>query len=167
MAGNSPLAPVDYIEPGDCLLYSGRGPFSWLIKGKTFSRVSHVEVALGSGRAVSSRDGIGVDNFPLRLDGLVEILKPTEPFDLTAALQWYGQQRGKPYDWRQLFTGFGFFMAGRKTLEDETAFFCSEFCAAFYRHGGLHAFAAHYPTSVVTPGMFRSSPHFRIVWSAL
>lgn len=156
--------PVALLQPGDCLLYSGSSLFSWGIKVKTWSRISHVEVAVGNGRAVASRDGQGVGDYPLRLEGLVEILRPLDPLDLSAALQWYATVRGRPYDWRQLFT---FLKAGRKQLENEEAFFCSEFAAAFFRAGGLCAFADHYAKSAISPGMFRSSPHFSIAWSTL
>jgi len=160
------LPSLEILEPGDALLYSGSGLFSLAIKAKTFSRISHVEGWIGNKRAVASRDGKGVDNYPFRENGLVEVLRPTEPFDVNAALQWYGTVRGRGYDWRQLFT---FLRAGKvgKDLENEKAFFCSEFLAAWYRHGGLQVCGDHYPKYAITPGMFRSSPHFRIVWSAL
>lgn len=152
------------LRPGDCLLYSGSGLFSFLIKVKSFSRVSHTEVYIGAGRAIASRDGQGVDNYPLRTKGLVEVLRPNEPFDLNAALQWYGTVRGAKYDVLQLFV---FLSAGRKQLEDEKAFFCSELASAFYRKGGFFPFAQRYPTCAVTPGMFRSSPHLDVIWSRL
>lgn len=157
---------LDELEPGDCLLYSGSSPFSWFIKMKTWSRVSHVEVWIGSGRALASRDGEGVNNYPFRTDGLVEVLRPTVPCDVNAGIAWYGTVRGRPYDWKQLFT---FLKAGRKQLEDEKAFFCSEFAARWYANACPQdpPFATHYSAPAISPGMFRSSPHFRIVWSQL
>lgn len=163
MAEPAPFS-VDLLLPGDCLLYSGSSAFSWFIKLKTWSRISHVEVFIGNKRALASRDGEGVSNYPIRLDGLVEVIRPNEPFDLSAGIQWYGTVQGAPYDWKQLFT---FLKAGRKQLEDEKAFFCSEFANAFYRKCGLTAFAKAYPSSAVSPGMFRASPHFDVVWSVL
>lgn len=163
MAEPAPFS-VDLLQPGDCLLYQGSSVFSWLIRAKTWSYISHVEVFIGNGRALASRDGEGVSNYPLRESGLVEILRPNEPFDLNAGIQWYGTVKGAPYDWKQLFT---FMKAGRKQLEDETAFFCSEFANAFYRKCGVRAFSKTYPSSAVSPGMFRASPHFDTVWSSL
>jgi len=154
----------DILEPGDCLLYQGRSLFSWAIRLKTWSFVSHCEAYIGNGRALASRDGEGVSNYPLRLDGLVEVLRPNEPLDLDAGIQWYGTVRGASYDVLQLFT---FLRAGRKQLEDEKAFFCSEFLNSFYRHCGLKAFAKTYPSTAVSPGMFRASPHFDVVWTTL
>lgn len=155
---------IEDLQPGDCLLYSGSSLFSWFIKVKTWSRISHVEVFIGNKRALASRDGEGVNNYPLRLDDLVEVLRPNEPFDLNAALEWYGTVRGRPYDWRQLFT---FLKAGRDQLENEEAFFCSEFAARLYRAGGFFPFAGRYPCSAISPGMFRSSPHLIPIWSKL
>lgn len=156
---------LDLLRPGDCLLYSGSSPFSWFIKVKTWSRISHVEVFIGNGRALASRDGQGVNNYPLRVDGLVEVLRPTVPCDLNAGLAWYGTVRGRPYDWKQLFT---FLRAGRKQLANEEAFFCSEFAARLYAAmTDDPPFAIHYAAPAISPGMFRASPHFTIVWSTL
>ena len=154
----------DTLVPGDCLLYQGSSLFSWLIRVKTWSYISHVEVFIGNERALASRDGEGVSNYHLRLEGLVEVLRPTDAFDLDAGIAWYGTVKGRPYDWRQLFT---FLKAGRRQLENEEAFFCSEFANAFYRKCGLFAFSRTYPSTAVAPGMFRASPHFEVVWTTL
>jgi len=154
----------DILVPGDCLLYQGSSLFSWAIRVKTFSYISHVECFIGNKRALASRDGEGVSNYPLRLDGLVEVLRPNDIFDLDAGIAWYGTVKGRPYDWKQLFT---FLKAGRSALENEEAFFCSEFANAFYRKCGLHPFSRTYPSTAVSPGMFRASPHFDVVWTTL
>jgi hypothetical protein len=161
-----PSYPLDLIEPGDALLYGGRGPFSWLIRVRTFSMFTHVEIAIGNGRAISSRDGEGVGNFPLRVDGLAAILTPLLPVDVNGVIRWYAENRGKPYDWIQLLT---FARGGRGQEEkpsDADAYFCSEACREAYQppYGMFEPFAPDVASKAVWPGAFWYSPMFGRKW---
>ncbi len=144
----------DPLAPGDCLLYSGGGFFSRLIRIKTWSPISHVEVYIGGGLSVASRDGKGVNTYPLRLDGLVTVLRPARYVDMPAALAWHQHQVGQKYDWWGLMR---FFTIGKQS---DTKQFCSEFATRFYRAGGFEPFTAEIDADLVSPGQFLYSPLF-------
>ena len=59
MEALNPVVPIA-LRSGDCLLYRATGLFGWLISIKTWSVVSHCEGYVGNGKAVASRDGVGV-----------------------------------------------------------------------------------------------------------
>lgn len=146
------------LHAGDCLLYSGRSLWSWTIKLKTWSPVSHSEVYLGDGETITSREGRGVARYPLTLTHLAYVLRPTEPLDLSAGLAWFATVAGQPYGYWQALR---FFRLGK---EDTTRQMCSPCCTRFYRACGFHPFAGRYDASLVSPGMFLASPHFDEVW---
>lgn len=171
-------ADVARLVPGDCLLYSSGGPLPWLIKLKTWSPVSHVEVyrgvANGVARSIAARQA-GVNTYPVRLDGVYEVLRPDpSPLDLQPAVVWFdvpfnkatGQGvTGQRYDVLGLFR---FFTLGSQSTEKQ---FCSEVATRFYRRALTHdgrpfcPFAADYDADLVSPGMFRASTQFVDVWT--
>lgn len=148
------------LEPGDVLLYSGGGLAGWLIKLKTWSDVSHVELYVGGGRAFASRDGIGVRTFDARAAGLYAVLRPVVPVNLEAAAAFHATCTGQGYDWIGLlrFVRIGKESKGRQ--------FCSEYVTRLLRAGGVHAFGPGYDADLVSPGMFLSSPVLVPVWLA-
>lgn len=148
------------IQPGDFLLYSGKGFFSWLIKVKTWSRFSHVEVYIGHGQTIASRDGEGVDLYWLKLDKLAAILRPTEKLDVEAGLSWAKENAilGQKYDWWGLLR---MFTIGTQSTSKQ---FCSELATRFARACNFQPFNRKYDADLVSPGMFYSSPHFDVVW---
>ena len=148
------------IQPGDCLLYSGHAIWSWIIKLKTWSDVSHVEVALNEHYTLTSREGRGVNLYDFDWDDLHTILRPTGPIDFGAAMAWFATVRGQRYGYWQALR---FFRLGK---EDVTRMMCSPFCTRWYRAGGFHPFAGQYDASLVSPGMFLSSCQFTTVWRA-
>src|SRR3954468_21970097 len=88
-----------FIEPGDCLLYRPKGFFGWVIALKTWHQVAHVEVYVGNGQSVASRDGIGVGLYPFRNTELCAILRPNKEFQIAPALDtFYRKYRGQGYD---------------------------------------------------------------------
>lgn len=132
------------LEPGDVLLYSGRGPMSLVIRLVTASRYTHVEMfdgldAAGAPRAWASRDGIGVGRYPFRRDGLALALRiaPGIPFDLDGARDFWRQADGEPYDWPGLAVSRFPSLQGRSG--DERAQFCSEAMTRAVRHGVARA----------------------------
>ena len=143
-------------QPGDCLLYRGTSLMSRLIQIKTWSVISHVEIACGPLCSVASRDGKGVDLYSIRTDGLYAMLRPVAPVNMETAFNWfYATARGQRYDWLGLFR---FFTVGQQSMDKQ---FCSEFAVRFYRAGGFAPFAADYDADLVSPGMFLCSTQFR------
>ena len=152
-------APCE-IKPGDCMLFAGSSPFSWVIKVKTFSPVSHVEVALNENYALACRDGHGTDLYPIRLRGLYAVRRPTTPIDWGAAMAWFGTVKGQPYSYWQAMRFFRL----KWCKENVTKTMCSPFATRLYRNGGFHPFAGKYDASLVSPGMFLSAAPFEDVW---
>lgn len=148
------------IQPADCLLYRGKGFVSWAIRVKTWSPVSHVEVALNPHFAISARDD-GVKVFPLTLVNLYAVLRPTPetPLDFGAAMRWFKTVEGQRYDWTGLFR---FFTVGKQSQDKQ---FCSEVVTRWYRAAGFYPFNNAYDADLVSPGMYLSSPHFTRVWA--
>lgn len=146
------------LQPGDCLLYRGRGFFSWLIRVKTWSAVSHCEGVVSPVEAVAARTH-GVRRYPLTGAHLYAILRPLEPFDLKAAMAWFAEHaNGQRYDTWGLLR---FFLLGGPSLDKQ---FCSELLTRWYRAGGIHPFADGYDADLTSPGMFLSSPKFIELW---
>lgn len=135
------MAPIrlEAIQPGDALLYGGDGLFSRLIRVKTWSRFAHVEIYDGAGYSWASRNGVGVDRYEVRHDGLLAVLRLRShlapgvpmPFDLEAARTWAASVRGQSYDWIGLLS----FAVAEWQGRENQAQFCSEFGARWIRHG--------------------------------
>ena len=125
--------PLERLQPGDVLLYRGGGLFSQLIRIKTWSRFSHVEIYDGDGWSWASRNGIGVNRYPVRVDDLDTALRlrPWIPFDMVAARAWALTVQGQGYDWVGLLS---FIIAKWQGRENQKQF-CSEFAARMFRYG--------------------------------
>lgn len=119
---------LDKLKPGDCLLYHPKGIFGRIIQVKTWHDVSHCEVYAGNGTSYASRDGIGVDKYPVRLTELAWVLRPTVPLDLGTAFAWADSMKGTPYGWLDLlaFVGLPVHFGG---------IVCSAFVTRLYRMG--------------------------------
>lgn len=121
------------IEAGDVLLYRPTGLFGRLIAVKTWHPISHVEVSIGHGRTVASRDGLGVGQYPQRDAQLAHVLRPTRPINLAAAMAYFDRVNGQPYGWLDLLAFLG-------ASVDGPGIVCSPFATAFLRAGGLPIF---------------------------
>lgn len=150
------LAPQ--LQPGDCLLYSPKGLFGWIIAIKTWHAVGHCEVYIGNGRSIASRDGIGVGEYPLRSTELRYVMRPNVPFDLAAALAVFNATwRGQGYDYLGLLR-----FAWRSPVRDrrfDNRQFCSELETRFYRAGNLDPFPWEDADAVV-PFQFKHASTF-------
>jgi hypothetical protein len=146
---------------GDCLLYSPSDLFGWIIAVKTWSsRACHVEVYIGNGESVASRNGIGVGVYPVRTSQLSEVRRPNRPFTYRNAMDWfYLKANGEKYDWLGLLV---FWLAVRKGAMDRM--FCSEFATRFYRHGGFSVVAPDWDADMVAPAQFLQTPAMDTVW---
>jgi len=121
------------LRRGDCLLYRPKGFFGWVIATKTWHPVAHVEVYAGNDHSWASRDGLGVNLYPIRMTELAYVLRPTAPVDLARANRWAQTKIGTRYGWIELlnFVGVSLSLGGM---------FCSQFEVEYYRQGGWSMF---------------------------
>lgn len=154
--------PTLTLHAGDVLLYSGKGVFSWLIKVKTMSRISHAELYVGNGTTWTSRDGQGSNFYPLTTQHLHTVMRPVVGCegDLAKGIAWAKQYCGRPYD----FQGLLAFSSLRWKPYTQDRFFCSEAVVRFAREAGCEIFNRSYRADDVFPGMLLLSPHLEIVW---
>lgn len=152
---------IPTLRPGDVLLYSGRSVFSWLIRIKTWSRYSHVEICDGYGFSVASRDGIGVGRYPHRAEQLAMVLRPHRPFNVHVARAWFRAVDGQRYDWLGLLS----FTFAEWQGKSNGRMFCSEFATRYLRAGGIDPFNA-YDADGIAPGEFCKSAALEVIWPA-
>lgn len=135
-----------YLKPGDTLLYRPAGKFGLLIAVKTWHRISHVEVYDGNLKSLASRDGLGVDRYPLRLSELAYVLRPQVKLDLEAGRKYFDSLKGTPYGWLDLANFVGLPV-------DRGGIVCSPFATGFYRAAGWNIFPTD-PVNKVAPFQF-------------
>lgn len=158
----TPISPGFYrAAPGDVLLYESKGLTGWAIRTKTASNVTHTESYLGNGLSAASRNGIGVDTYPFRHDGLLMVLRPLKPFRIDLAAQWHESVRGQKYDWAALIS---FAWAGIVSSQGKQ--FCSAHTTRFQRSGGCEPFTVEVDAHKVAPRDFMLSPAYRVTWKA-
>ena len=158
-----PVPSLD-LRPGDCLLYRGRGLFSWLIRVKTWSAVSHCEGVVNPDREqVIAARTTGVHAYTYDPDRLYAVLRPVAPVDVDAAMAWFARcASGQRYHYWGLLR---FFLLGRRSAAEAKKMFCSELLVRWYRAGGFTPFAPGYDADATSPGMFLSSPNFTVIWT--
>lgn len=152
------------LEPGDVLLYASRGFWAWVIRVKTWSPVSHVELVArepGTGHlvALASRDGQGVATYrPIRVEHLFAVLRPRDLINWTGVWAYHNRHAGDAYDW------WGLLRFVRVGKPSDAKAFCSEYVTRLLWAGGVYPFARKYDADLVSPGMFLSSPVLDEVW---
>jgi hypothetical protein len=147
------MLQIQALQAGDVLLYRATGLYGRLISFHSGSEIGHVEVYVGGGFSVASRDRLGVERYPLRTADLMDVLRPTTAFDLDAALDWFEQSaKGQPYSWTDLLA----FVRAADDW-DTRGWVCSPFAAAFLRIGGIPVFAG-VPVNKIMPRDFRLIP---------
>lgn len=154
---------IPQIEPGDVLGYHGHGIFSSLIRLKTWAPsppgVSHVELANSAVSAFASRDGKGVQTYPIDLSKrLVVIWRPVHQLDMEAVRRFHVECVGQRYDVWGLFR---FFTFGTQSRDKQ---FCSEYVMRLLRHGGVEPFTPTTDADLVPPWWFGISPVLREQW---
>jgi hypothetical protein len=154
------LLNLPTLLPGDCLLYRPKDFFGWVTMVKTWARVAHVEVYAGGGMSVASRNGIGVNAYPLRRAQLGFVLRPIATLNEKQAWAYFKLVQGQGYDWKGLLC---FTMAVKQGATDKQ--FCSEFATNYYRAGGLKPFAPDWSADEVSPAQFLQSAAFVPVWT--
>jgi hypothetical protein len=131
-----------------------------VIRTKTWSPVAHIEIALGDGRSYASRNGVGVNTWALRREGLAAILRPKGALSLVLAQAYERATQGQKYDFVGLMC---FILAANKGSPDRM--FCSEAARNWYRSAGFEPFSPQWSSDKVSPGMFLQSPLFDWVWT--
>ena len=118
------------LHPGDILLFDSPGIFSKLIKFKTGGKYSHAEVYVGNNTVWASRNGQGVNSYPLDLTHVVAILRPRGVLEWQPGIRWFhSTAKGQKYDWLGLLN---FYFAKWQGKENHRMF-CSEFVVRVFR----------------------------------
>lgn len=148
--------------PGDCLLYFQNSVFDWLVALKTWNKVAHIEIYAGQGKSLASRNGKGVDIYPVRFPGLAMVRRPTIPLNWDKGMIWfYSTAKGQGYDWKGLLC---FTLAVRQGSAKKM--FCSEYGARQYRKFGLNICAPDYDADKIAPAQHLQTPSLDTVWKA-
>ena len=147
------------LQPGDVLLYGGRGPVDRLIQARLWSDVSHIEIYCGALHSVASRNGIGVGRYLFRSDGVRYALRHTNlsPAQFQAGMDWFKTVEGQPYNWGDLLR---FYMIDINTK----GFICSQFGGAFFRQAGAPLFSTEYPEGDESPRDYQITPLLKTIW---
>jgi len=149
------------LQPGDILLYDSGSLVDWLIKFRTWSDVAHVEIYLDNYESTASRNGLGVDIYPVRYEGLRYIRRLQVPFDRIAARKFAIKMRGTPYGYGDLAR---FYLLNIPTK----GLICSQYGDLLLRAGSVVAFYEDYPPGAVSPRDYELIPNFiaKTVWQA-
>lgn len=146
---NPPGHPVaaSQLEPGDVLLYRPVGLFGLAIAVKTWHSIAHVEIYVGNGQSVASRDGLGTGVYPLRLSELAVVCRPCVPIDVAGALARFKQKPPRPYGWLDLVEFIGVDV-------NSGGIVCSPFADEFLRDEGIVDFLNGEPKAKIAPFEF-------------
>jgi hypothetical protein len=159
------------LEVGDSLLYYGQAApnnfknsksdlVSLAIAVKTGYWLSHIEIYAGEDMSFASRNWIGVDKYPLRMDGLVAVRRPRQGLDLIGSERWFkSTARGQGYDFKGLLC---FYLAANHGSQNKM--FCSEFALRFYRMGFFEPFNPEMDADRTAPCEFWKTGMMSTVW---
>lgn len=123
---------VSNLQAGDVLLYGPIGVFGWVISVKTWHKIAHCEIYWGEGKSAASRDGLGVDLYPMRTSELIYVLRPAK-FNKDLATPYVEATLGTPYGWWDLLNFIGADLDARGII-------CSTFVTNVLRAGGVSVF---------------------------
>jgi len=160
---SSPLN-INQLQPGDVLVYSRSTLINLIIKVKTWSRYTHVEVYGGDGKVYASRNGVGVGRYDFDRSGLVLVVRPpVGSFSIKAATDWFWRNElsKQGYDWLGLLN----FTYARFVGKENGRMFCSEFAVRFLRNGGLPVFG-RMDADTISPRDFVAHDLFVPVWAS-
>ena len=143
---------------GDTLLYNESSVPDTIIDLKTGDTVAHVEGYVGDGISVASRNGIGVNAYPFRFEGLVMVRRLKLPFVKEQADRWFETVKGLPYGWAQLAEFVNVDIESKGLI-------CSVFWDLYLQHGGAFLFAPDYPATKIAPRDFKLSPNAITVYA--
>lgn len=156
------MIDVEILRPGDVLLYSPSGIFGYAIAWMSSGNVSHVEIYKGAGKSYASRDGIGVNEYPLRTAQLCRVLRSRTPLNMFRMEQAFLHMKGQRYDWRGILnTALG----GRGDSAPNQNV-CSALATILLRVAGLPRLLGAEEPDAIKPRDFEKCGEFSEVWSA-
>lgn len=158
------MITVSDLKPADILLYRPKGFIGWAIAWRTFSNWAHVEVYVGGGWAVASRDGRGVAQYPVRFSELGRVIRPYETPNMVRGMDWFhAVADGQKYDFLAILR---FIMPHWITRDlDLNRQICSAFAVRFLRNCGVDVVAKDCDADLVAPSDIAKSPATTLVWS--
>ncbi len=140
-------AIIPAFEPGDLLGYADPSFVDFNIELFTAGPLAHVEIYVGHGLSFASRNGIGVNLYPMRQDGLSALLRPNkELLDFDSAAAWVETVRGESYDFWGLLSA-----AIPGIVEQPKHLFCSAAATLWYRNATWDAAHPECPAVKITP----------------
>lgn len=148
--------------PGDVLLYASRSLVGFSIRFRTWSDVEHIEVYAGDCKSIASRNGIGVNKYLFRAEGLRYVLRPAglSPEQFAKGVAWFKTVQGQPYNWGDLLR---FYLVD----VDTKGMICSQFGAEFFRACEHPLFSPDYPAGSESPRDYQVTRDLKIIWSYL
>lgn len=148
----------DDLQFGDILLYSTKDIVDELIEWKTSGPVAHVEMYAGQGKSWASRNGIGVNEYSYRSQGLVCVKRPLlAPLESHARSWFTAPIKGSSYGLGDIAENMGLHVASKD-------FDCSHFVAKVLAIGDSPQFDADYDPSLITPRDFLISSASTIIY---
>jgi len=149
----------DDLLAGDILLYSEPGIVDAVIEVKTADDVAHVEIYHGNGLSVASRNGIGVNAYDMRTNGLMYVRRPLGKFERHLADAWfYAKAKGLPYGFAGLLNFVNVEIPSKGLI-------CSTFADLYLRAGGAFMFSADFPPGKASPRDFKLTGEARTIWA--
>lgn len=151
------------IKPGAFLLYNTPGDLVDEIITRT-GPAAHVEFYEGNGQSLASRNGVGVDRYPYRKEGLIGILYPKTGWNslddyVKAFTTWFETVKGDGYDWKGL-EGF----VVDSVTQSQAHWFCSAFASKGSEMAGFPLFNPMWSCSLITPSDFFKTPALHWEW---
>lgn len=158
------------LMPGDILLYGSASVTDKLIEFKEGDPdTAHVEVYVGSGISVASRNGIGVNSYQFRTSGLVHVRRPTGVFVREYAWPWFLQVKGAPYGWGDIKATLDLVEEPEDAWTQpailmQTGMDCDHFAAVFLWKGMCGQFDVTFDFRKLTPRDFKLAITSQPVW---
>lgn len=149
------------LEPGDVMLYSPSDVVGLLIALKTWTWLSHVEVYIGQGKAISARPQ-GVNVFGERIDKhLVCVRRPLimEPFNKENAWKAVSPMLGMSYEWTAFESFFNPWCKHRHASR-----ICSSVVTVYLRGGGCEPFNPDMSADDVSPAQLWQTSGLITIW---
>ncbi len=144
---------------GDILLYNTQDIVDKIIDLKTAGDVAHVEIYVGDGWSVASRNGVGVNLYPSRLNDIRKVRRLQVPFELSNAMLWFNNGiKGLPYGFTGLLEFENIDWPGK-------GLFCSQFATMFLAAGGAPMFADDFHPVKVCPFDFEKTRQAATIYS--
>jgi hypothetical protein len=151
---------LSILQIGDIMLYSTSDIVDELIEWKEADNVAHIEIYMGNNFSWASRNGIGINEYPTRLSGLVEVRQPSGIFDIADATQWFNNGvKGAPYGFGDILDVLGIKVDFLRGID------CSHFAAALCEVGNIPQFDSTYAKNTLTPSDFRKVRESVTVWN--